>query len=449
VSVVAPREAPQSAELEALIREARERQRRRRMGLAAVVAFVAATGLAIWSVVPGSGKGLGTSRGSGNSVAPSHRCPPGDLGSLAFVRGGALELLDLNGCRVRTLVRSHVHAPVSMSPDGQWVAFRDGYTAVRGGPVRRLPGTAVWSPSEDLFAVVTSRGGLELGRPSRRERRLLPDGWGAWGATFSPNGRRLAISRTADRGRIEEIWLLDLATGSRRELFREPRREGAPPLLDGFSPDDRWLLFWKDVDASASALADGVPLLALPVAGGRPRIVTKGELYFRDFLGWCGGSLVHVTDHGGRAVTQGDGIAVSTPPGWQSRMLLRAGGRTSWTSFSCGPAETLAVAAGPSNDDEPFGQEQRSIWLVHGAKSSVLAPTHPPRGMTDEWPSWSVNGKWLLFVRTRLSGHSWPGSLFALDLASRELVGPIARVGATENYYGHYAWTSQLSWHRP
>jgi hypothetical protein len=69
--------------------------------------------------------------------------------------------------------------------------------------------------------------------------------------------------------------------------------------------------------------------------------------------------------------------------------------------------------------------------------------------MTDEWPSWSVNGKWLLFVRTRLSGHSWPGSLFALDLASRELVGPIARVGATENYYGHYAWTSQLSWHRP
>jgi hypothetical protein len=314
--------------------------------------------------------------------------------------------------------------------------------------VRRLPGTSVWSPRRDLIAVATKRGGLEVGRAGRPLRRLLPDGWGAWTAAFSPDGRHLAVSRMAARDRINEIWLLDLETGSRRELFREPRREGAPALLQGFSPHGSWLLFWKDLYASASVLADGVPLLALPVTGGRPHTVAK-ELYFRDFLGWCGGSLAYVTDYGGRAVTQGDGIALTAPPNWQSRTILRAAGRTSWTSFSCGPAGALAIAAGPSSDNEPFGHERRSIWLVRGTKAFVLTGTRPPRGTSDEWPSWSADGRWILFVRTRFGGRSWPGSLFAFDRVSGQLVGPIARVGATENYYGHYAWASQISWHRP
>jgi Tol biopolymer transport system component len=279
-------------------------------------------------------------------------------------------------------------------------------------------------------------------------RQLLPDGWGASTAAFSPGGRFLAVARTAGHpAALEQIWLVDLAAGSRRELFREPRREGAPLLLQGFSPDGRWLLFWKDSFASASVLADGVPLLAVPVAGGSPRTVTKAELYFRDFLGWCGDALVYVTDHGGRTVTQGDGIAEAPPPAWRSQAILPTGGSTSWTSFACGRTGTLAVAAGPSGDDEPFGHEHRSIWLVRG--KSIVPATRPPRGASDEWPSWSADGKWLLFVRTRWDGHGWPGTLYALDLTRKRLIGPIAKVDATENYYGHYAWSSQISWHRP
>jgi Tol biopolymer transport system component len=336
-----------------------------------------------------------------------------------------------------------------MSADGRWVSLHGGYLSVRSGPVHRLPGEVDWSPAGHRFALITKRGGLELGRAGGPLRRVLPRGWGAWTAVFSPDARRLAVPRTAGRGRIEQIWVLDLATGSRRELFREPRREGAPLLLQSFSPDGRWLLFWKDLYASASVLADGVPLLAVPVAGGRPRNVTKGELYYRDFLDWCGNSLVYVTDHGGRMVTQGDGLAFTAPPQWQSRTIVPAGGRTSWTSFACSSGGTLAVAAGPSRNGEPFGREHRSIWLVRDTKATVLAATRPPSGASDEWPSWSADGKWLLFVRTRWNGHGWPGTLYALDLARKRLIGPIAKVGATENYYGHYAWSSHISWHRP
>lgn len=56
MSVVAPPEPPRPEDLEALIREARARQRRRWTIGAVAVATVAAIGLAVWAVVPGSGK---------------------------------------------------------------------------------------------------------------------------------------------------------------------------------------------------------------------------------------------------------------------------------------------------------------------------------------------------------------------------------------------------------
>jgi len=419
------------------------------MALAVVVALVAGGGLAVWTAVPGNGRSVVGASGSRHALARSHQCPPGNLGTIAFVRGGALELLDLRGCRIRTVVRSHVAAPIAMSADGRWVGFRRGYVSSRGGPVHRLAGTPVWSPSGHELALVTAQGGVEVGRAGGPLRRLLPDRWGAWTATFSPGGRFLGVSRTAGHpAYVEQIWIVDLTTGSKRELFREPRREGAPLLLQGFSPDGRWLLSWKDLYASASILADGVPLIALPVAGGQPRVVTS-ELYHDDYVSWCGNRPVYVLNRHGRFVTQGDGIATAAPPSWRATTLLPATGQTSWGAFSCNSGGTLVVAAGPKNEDDPFGHERRSIWLVHGKTASVLPQTRPPRGTSDEWPSWSAEGRWVLFVRTRFNGKAWPGKLYAADASTGKLAGPIASIGATENYYGHYNWTSQIFWHRP
>jgi hypothetical protein len=440
MSVVAPPEPPQREELEALIREARARQRRRRMRYAAGLAAGSALALALWSAVPGGGSAGARSGGSPGPAVQPRACPPGNLGTIAFVRGGALELLNLHGCRVRTLVRSHVQAPIAMSPDGRWVSFRGGYASIRSGRVERVKGSITWAPHSDLLAVVTRRGGVNAAWAGGQLRTLLPAGWGAGGVVFSPDGQRVAVSRTA--GHHEEIWLVDLATGSRQELFREPPREGAPLLLQGFSPDGHWLLFWKDMFASASLLADGVPLYALPVAGGTPRLITRNELLYSGFLTWCGNRLVYVLDHGGRWV------ATAAPPAWSSQVLLPAAGSTSWTSFGCRPGESgqLVVAAGPSSEDTPFGHEHRSLWLVDGTRAELLKATTPAPGATDEWPSWSADGRWLLFVRTKsLGGH---GELYALNVSRGRLLGPIASVGHAGNYYGHYGWASQLSWHR-
>ena len=61
---------------------------------------------------------------------------------------------------------------------------------------------------------------------------------------------------------------------------------------------------------------------------------------------------------------------------------------------------------------------------------------------------WSADGRWLLFVRTKPVDIYGRGSLFALNVASNRLVGPIAAVGTTGNFYGSYGWSGQIAWYR-
>jgi hypothetical protein len=434
--------------------EARARRRRRRIGLALVVAAAAVIGFSAYALIASGG----------GASAVAYRCPPGDLGTVAFVRGGALNVLDLHGCSTRVLVRSRASGPVQFSFDGRYIAFNGGFISARGGRVTRTVGAGTWSPTSDVVVVGTKRGGLVLMRPGGPPRRLLPDGWGVLTVAFAPGGRTLAVSRSRYRyshppgSWHQEIWLIDISTGARRVIFKLKPPALAPAWLRGFSPDGRWLLFWEDSQNSASLAADGLPLVALPLSGGKPVVITRSELHYPDFLTWCGRSLVYVIDRGGREVTLGDGIAVTRPPAWRSQTVLSAGGKTSWNSIACPSARAaarggggLVVAGGPTNDDSPFGHEHRSLWMVSpsaGAKPQRLTQTDPPAGETDELPMWSGDGRWILFVRTKPGRISASGALYALDPFGGNLVGPIADIGTTGNYYGSYSWPFQLDWHR-
>jgi Protein of unknown function (DUF4232) len=78
MSVVAPPQPPRPDELEALIREARERQRQRRLLAAAVVGILAAVGLSVWAAVPrGTAKPSHSTRSARG--APIPQCSPAQL----------------------------------------------------------------------------------------------------------------------------------------------------------------------------------------------------------------------------------------------------------------------------------------------------------------------------------------------------------------------------------
>ncbi len=104
------------------------------------------------------------SRSEGSSASPTPAVPTcpstslagGDahLGSVAWVDGGALRLVDLDTCAERTLVATGADPTVRFSHDGTWVAFGDGsIVPSRGGDVQSPVGK---SPTSWATAVPTT-----------------------------------------------------------------------------------------------------------------------------------------------------------------------------------------------------------------------------------------------------------------------------------------------------
>jgi len=431
-------ERVQAGDPELLIEEARIRQRRRRLRIAAAIAAALGAGAAAWAVL-GHETPSGSASGGGGGAAASARCPGTDLGVLAYVHAGALSVVDFEHCRPRTVVRRGASGTPAFSRDGRYVSFYRGYVSTAGGPPHALPGQAAWSPAADILAVATKTGGILLVAPGRFTRQLVPNGSGAGSPLYAPNGKSVAFVRGT------AIWSADVAGGDLRKVV--DARPGQPVPVS-FSPNGRFILY-REYPNSNSLAADGEALLVVDVATGRATAVAS-SIGRSDFVAWCGNTLAYVTNHGGRIVTSGDGIAVASAPSWKPSTVLPAGGATSWNAVGCSGG-TLVVSAGPSSQDSPFGQEHRSLWTVAAkphATPHLLAGTAPRAGTTDELPMWSGDRRFVVFVRTTPGGVGGRGSLFAYDVARRTIIGPIARVGATNNYYGSYEWADRIAWQR-
>ena len=428
------------------------------LGIAAALTLAVAAGGAAAQISP---------------LCPSAVAGSTDLGRLAFVDGRQLRVLTLATCQIQTLVNSDVEPPLRWSADGRYLAYGSGsVVAAAGGPaihpLGRLavgwgggsPGWA-WAPSGHRLAGVTSGGGVVAGAPGARPQRLLPDGWGASSIAWSPNGRTLAVSRSlyprAPAPYHQEIWLLDSSTGARTLLWHLPKPELAPAWLSGFSPDGRWLLTWEDTQNSSSLAADGVPLALIPTNGGRS-VILGSELIYGDFVSWCGPqSLAYVRDSGGRQVTLNDRINLAgPPPNWPSVTPADPGRQAhlSFVSPACSPmgGNTIAAAAGPASQDLPFGHEHRAIWLMSAGGRWLPIEAPPPRGSSDELPMWSSDGHWIAFIRTTWKASGSIGRLYLLELGGHfnghaRRVGPVANLGASGDYYGHYGWGGQVAWY--
>jgi dipeptidyl aminopeptidase/acylaminoacyl peptidase len=396
------------------------------------------------------------------SAAPRASCPrDGRLGAVAYLRAASLRVVDLGTCRSKVVVPRGAQAPVRWSPNGRWILFGGSrvVAATGGSPVRPLGGRVTgltWSSKGDQLAGITASGGVVVGRPGGSPRRLLPDGWGATAVRFDPDGGFLAVSRTVlgRRGNAgvtplrQEIWVVNVANKRRFTLYRVPRGV-APPQLVGWSPDGLWVLWWSRLQRSNSLDADGRPLKAAP-AGREGRLVTvvPRMLLYEDFLTSCGKRLV-LTAGGIRSTTSGKQLLSVAIPTWRAKNLA-PNLAYSWVSPACSAdGSQIAVAAGRTGEPR-FGRERRSLWVVavDGSTRRVVARSRAP--YTYELPRWSRDSHTLLFVRsgpTNANANA-RGALFTLRIGAAP-VGPIADLGTSGNYYGHYAWADQLDWYRP
>lgn len=385
-------------------------------------------------------------------AAPGATAADSSLGRLAFARDGALVVLDLDTRRERVLVARGARGPVRFSADGRYVAFSRGVVAAEGAQVLRFSGT--WAPHGHLLARITPAGGIRLSGPGLPPRRLVGDGFGAQSLAFDPSRKLLAVSRAFMRDtatpRNREIWVVDLRTGARRLVYRAPAESDRTPLVARF-PTSGFVLFTQPLLPAISINLDGLPLEVVAGRGGQAERVLPAVLRYDEFLADCGRRVV-VAAGLDRFTTHAKRLVLIGPPRWRPRELSADRSR-SWVSPSCSSDGRWAVAsAGRNWIERRFGLERRSIWLLSLDGRVRRRLTSPPRGTTDELPRFAGDDRSILFVRTSFLRTTGPAELAARGQLflwrDGQVEGPLADLGATDNYYGRYGWAEQMDWHR-
>jgi WD40-like Beta Propeller Repeat len=242
--------------------------------------------------------------------------------------------------------------------------------------------------------------------------------------TAAPSADLLpGVRSTGARAATQRIWV------GGRLVFSHA--ENGPVVPRALSGDGRWLFFDVDSYGSASIAADGLDLLVVSTHGGAVHDLGL-TLGYRDYLTWCQGELVYA-EGPDRIAIHGKRLLVAAPPNWKPRVLWDAPAR-SFASPTCEPgSNAVAVLSQRSSIDANFFATRWQLWRV-GLDGSHELLDAPPPGFADEQPTWSPDGRSLLFVRER-KGY---GQLMLLR--AHRLAGPFANLGYSLGFYGHHDW---------
>lgn len=211
-----------------------------------------------------------------------------------------------------------------------------------------------------------------------------------------------------------------------------PAGSPGPILLEGVSPDRKWILYSIDPGGSGSIAADGLTLKAVASTGGRSYTVSSG-LAYGDYRAWCSPTTLVVTAGGDRVATDNKRLVVTGPPDWKPRTLLRDP-RRAFGSVACAPdGKSVVVQEQAESKDGSFFHTRWRLWRVR-LDGEHEALTTPPAGFADESPRLSPDGSTIYFVRSRRGN----GKLYALR--SGKVVGPLLSLGYQLGYYGHHEW---------
>jgi hypothetical protein len=418
------------------------------LGLVAVVYFVVVAPL----LRPGTTSTPSTEPSPSASASPLPGCEtatlPGasGLGTVASTFDGALNVFDLGTCRETVAVDSGAEPPVRFSHDGLWLAFGDGQVVpVAGGAPVQPFGSSVqaweWSPVDDVLGGVTAGGGVMIAGPGSESRTLLPDGSGVGHLAFAGDGTRMAVDR-AGTG----VQVLDVDTGEALTVFHEPDPARAPELA-GWSPDSRWILFWRGPVGE-----DARPLDAAPADGGAWVNVSDPMPTYRDLISACG-DTVGLSVGPGIAMSQGKQILLTAPPDWQFHNLTHDYTR-SWFWPACSAdGRWVAAVATPNRAESSDSAAPRALWVL-AANGSSRARVIPAGDDVPEFPRWSRDGGAILVVLRAQREWSSSGTLFLvqIDPDSGQVVktlGPIADLDPAPGPGGHQGWASITDWYQP
>jgi dipeptidyl aminopeptidase/acylaminoacyl peptidase len=394
-------------------------------------------------------------------------------GRLAFVSAGKLYVLD-GSAAGRPAVLDPVAAPADVvapafSHDGKWLAFLvtvpssypqvSYYTGTlwlaraNGTGAHRVLGNAstfAWSPKRDVLAatVYPPSGSVlsqldELG-PAMAARRV-PDASGP--AAWSPDGSQLAFASMSGRPPGRFTGLLETMPASGGTPVIRYRSSGNALDLAGWWPNGRGLLGWIDEDSSASLAADGLPLVSVPLSG-KPATLGTTLVYPAFVSAGRGAGVAAISAGVDRYEWDSKNIRVCEFTGGCAGLPAGSPGATNTDPALSPGGKYLAFVHGAATSPGDMAQgpvskwyATRALWLDTLASGQVRRLAVAGTSVAD--PTWSANGKRLLYVR---DNGLW--LLNADGGAPARIVASLFK-GAWPNYYFYIDWPDQFAWYSP
>ena len=396
------------------------------------LAYLGGEGIAILDTRDGSIEQLGACRtcGSDQTDLRSYISLSADGAQVAYAEDGQIKVVDVSTKGVRQLTHlppGQVANGPALSPDGQQVAFA----------ITDQPG--LWLVGIDGGAV----------------RRFLADDQ-ALDPAWSPDGSTIAYDREA-LGPTYQVWLYDVASGTRRMVWEAPGCCISDLAGPGWSPDG------SSIALVASDPTHSFALWVVDVASGRPRhlvmattvsrpawrpvaagppIASSGEATASptDPAAACGSVSMHPltsTVLGGPWDTTGlaDGIAVGVPQQADDPtnvLYVATGGMPDVGEVGVEAAGDVLVAIRPlaaTRDTSAVVQldatSQRrplsdcsDLWRISVSDGAPVATrlTSHTGGQRITWSSVSPTGRRIAFALDDSSGDGSVEGLTVLDL---------------------------------
>ncbi len=397
----------------------------------------------------------------------------GKLGMLAYIQGGDLWVKGLPDGEAKRLTTDGRSRSPRWSPSGDWLAFYKGHPpsalfregdqvwVIRksGLSARASPNCSLdWSPSSDNLLCTLSDGrpsavavdGANQGElpPARRGRTYRSI------TAWSPDGRWVAYDRieTLKEGtppdRYASLWRMRSDGADALELLNAGKPSPDGFIRAGWSGDSKRILFWPDPVFSASITADGVPLEAISINGGKPYTLTAEMLLHSDWMDSSDDGLLAVTEGGGRETWTNKHITVVDPASGNKMQLTddkTAAFSPVWSPDGQRIAYVAAAdigAVGGGNDAKASAAKRR-IWVMNRDGSGKRQITNDS-AYRDERPLWSGDGRYLIFAR--LDNSTDKTSLWLIPSEGGEPVRVVAELDPLPpestwfGYYGHIDW---------
>ena len=397
--------------------------------------------------------------------------PTPSLGKLAYVQGGDIWVKALPDGEPQRLTTDGRNSAPRWSPSGEWLLFHKEHQvwAMRASGTDAYPlndGAAVddarRSSVEDRIAYVPGVGSLHLVNANGSdEKELVPQWGGAPGSgvgriAWSPDGTWIGYEWTETEPEkppsYQGLRRIEASGGEPVEIYANPDPLATQSLLAGWSADEQYILFWRGLEMSASLMAGGLPLMAIPVGGGEPVELAHAVLVHDDFIASAPqGARIAVAAGGGREswthkrialVEAGDGELTY----FTSEDVVAFS--PSWSPDGQQIAYVAAPDIGPVAGGEPAreGIRKRRIWAMDADGSNPRQLTNDPK-YRDERPLWSADGSYILFARL-VDEQASLWLMRADGNEQRQVVDELTPSPGQFGYYGHVDWDQFFDWWR-